>query len=96
MSPRKAAQPVLVLKTGREKSLKRRHPWVFSGAIEKVIGEPQSGETVLVRSAEGTPLGLAAYSASSQIRGRVWTFDSATRIDAAFLRGRVKAALELR
>ena len=78
MSARKAASsmPVLVLKTGREKSLKRRHPWVFSGAIEKVVGEPQSGETVLVRTAEGTPLGLGAYSATSQIRGRMWTFDA--------------------
>ena len=89
-------QPVLVLKTGRERSLKRRHPWVFSGAIEKVVGEPQSGETVLVRTAEGTPLGLAAYSETSQIRGRMWTFDAGAKVDADFLRGRVKAALDLR
>ena len=88
--------PVIVLKAGREKSLKRRHPWVFSGAIEKVIGDPHSGDTVLVRSAEGQPLGLAAYSPQSQIRGRVWTFDAAAKVDAAFLRERVKIALKLR
>ncbi len=87
---------VLVLKAGREKSLKRRHPWVFSGAIEKVIGEPQSGDTVLVRSAEGQQLGLAAYSPHSQIRGRVWSFDVSATIDAAFLRERIKRALDLR
>ena len=64
-------QPVLVLKAGRDKSIKRRHPWVFSGAVEKVIGDPQSGDTVLVRSAEGQQLGQAAYSPQSQIRGRM-------------------------
>ena len=88
--------PVLVLKAGREKSLKRRHPWVFSGAIEKVTGDPQSGDTVLVRSAEGQPLGLAAYSPQSQIRGRVWSFDAGATIDADFLRERVQRALDLR
>ena len=36
----------LILKKGREKSLKRRHPWIFSGAIERVIGKPQAGDTV--------------------------------------------------
>lgn len=92
----RTAQPVLVLKTGREKSLKRRHPWVFSGAIEKVVGEPESGDTVLVRTAEGTPLGLAAYSPHSQIRGRMWTFDEAAKVDASFLASRVKSALALR
>ncbi len=92
----RSTPPVLVLKAGREKSLKRRHPWVFSGAIEKVIGDPQSGDTVLVRSFEGQPLGLAAYSPESQIRGRVWSFDAGATIDAGFLRARVQAALDLR
>ena len=88
--------PVLVLKAGRDKSLKRRHPWVFSGALDKVLGEPQSGDTVLVRSAEGQPLALAAYSPQSQIRARVWSPDTAATIDAAFLRERLKRALEMR
>ena len=92
----RAGGAVLVLKAGREKSLKRRHPWVFSGAIEKVVGDPVSGDTVLVRSAEGQPLGLAAYSSQSQIRGRIWSFDPTITIDAAFLRERVQRALELR
>ena len=92
----RGAMPVLVLKPGRDKSIKRRHPWVFSGAIEKVVGEPQSGDTVLVRSAEGQQLGLAAYSPQSQIRGRLWTSDAAARIDAEFFHARVQAALKLR
>ncbi len=92
----RGAMPVLVLKPGRDKSIKRRHPWVFSGAIEKVVGEPQSGDTVLVRSAEGQQLGLAAYSPQSQIRGRLWTADAAAKIDAEFLHARIKAALKMR
>jgi 23S rRNA (cytosine1962-C5)-methyltransferase len=92
----RADTPVLVLKAGREKSPKRRHPWVFSGAIEKVVGEPDSGDTLLVRSAEGQPMGLAAWSPQSQIRGRMWTFDAKEAVDGAFLRARLARALALR
>ena len=87
---------MIVLKRGREKSLNRRHPWIFSGAIERVDGDPKSGETVQVRSADGKPLALAAWSPQSQIRARVWSFDPASRVDAAFLRNRVERALALR
>jgi 23S rRNA (cytosine1962-C5)-methyltransferase len=86
----------LVLKPGREKSLKRRHPWVFSGAVERVNGAPGFGDTVEVLSSRGQVLALAAYSPQSQIRARVWSFDSADTIDAAFLRTRLEAALALR
>ena len=66
----------LHLKSGRDKSLKRRHPWIFSGAVEKVDGEPANGETVLVKSA-GQPVAVAAWSPQSQICARVWSFDCA-------------------
>ena len=52
----------LHLKPGRDQSLKRRHPWLFSGAIARIEGEPQAGDTVEVVSASGRPLALAAYS----------------------------------
>src|SRR6185436_11899885 len=81
----------LVLKTGREKSLKRHHPWVFSGAIEKVEGKPESGETVEVRSGDGELLAIAAYSAHSQIRARVWAWNECD-IDASFFLKRVTDA----
>ena len=84
----------LLLKKGREKSIKRRHPWIFSGAVEKAGGKP--GETLLVCDVVGNPLALAAYSADSQIRGRVWTFDVAEVVDANFFRKRVQKALALR
>ena len=71
---------MIQLKRGREKSLKRRHPWIFSGAVEKVSGKPQSGDTVELRSASGEVLARAAYSPQSQIRARVWTFDTAQEV----------------
>jgi len=88
--------PALTLKPGREKSLQRRHPWVFSGAIEKVEGDPGSGETVEVRSAGGTPLALGAYSPHSQIAVRTWTFDPTESISPAFFRDRLTRALAAR
>ena len=87
---------MIELKKGREKSLKRRHPWIFSGAVAGVTGRPAPGETVEVRDASGKPLALAAYSPKSQIRARVWTFDPAQAVDAAFLGRRIRAAVELR
>jgi 23S rRNA (cytosine1962-C5)-methyltransferase len=86
----------VVLKKGREKSLKRRHPWIFSGAIEKVAGKPAPGETVDVRDASEKILARAAFSPSSQIRARVWTFDPGEEVGAGFFRGRIERALALR
>ena len=84
----------LLLKKGREKSLKRRHPWIFSGAVEKAGGKP--GETLLVCDVAGNPLALAAYSPDSQIRARVWSFDVSASIDKDFFQGRIEKALKLR
>ena len=73
---------ILRLKPGKEKSLLRRHPWVFDGAIATGVGD--SGETVRIESHDGQFLGWAAYSPQSKIRARVWSFDEAQRIDAPF------------
>ena len=86
----------LILKPGREKSLLRRHPWVFSGAVGQVNGDPASGATVDVRAADGQFLARAAYSPSSQIRARVWTFDPDEAVDADFFQRRIAAALKQR
>jgi len=85
---------MIVLKKGREKSLRRRHPWIFSGAVEKASGKP--GDTVEVRDSAGKALALAAYSPKSQIRARVWTFDIGQEVDAGFFRVRIQKALALR
>ena len=84
----------LRLKPGKERSLLRRHPWVFDGAIAKGSGDP--GETVRVESHEGAFLGWAAFSPSSKIRARVWSFDEAERIDAAFFARRIAIAVAAR
>lgn len=85
--------PSLILKPGREKSLLRRHPWVFSGAVEHVEGDPRSGETLDVLDAKGHFVARAAYSPSSQIRARVWSFDPLEQVDATFFRRRIQTAL---
>jgi 23S rRNA (cytosine1962-C5)-methyltransferase len=86
----------VIVKPGREKSLLRRHPWVFSGAIARVEGNPGAGETVEVCSTDGAFLGWGAFSPLSQIRVRIWSFDRETPIDPGFFRRRLSAALALR
>ncbi|HEU0189077.1 MAG TPA: class I SAM-dependent rRNA methyltransferase [Gallionella sp.] len=90
------APPCIILKAGREKSLLRRHPWIFSGAIERVDGAPASGDTLPVRDASGSFLAWAAYNAASQITARVWSWHEEEIIDAEFLRKRIANALAAR
>src|SRR5258706_5312693 len=89
-------EEMIHLKKGREKSLKRRHPGIFSGAIEKVPGKPAAGDTVEVKGPSGEALALAAYSPDSQIRARVWSFDSRETIDKSFFERRLQSAVSLR
>jgi len=93
---RREGAPALVLKAGREKSLLRRHPWVFSGAIARADARAQSGDTVAVRAASGAFLAWAAYSPRSQIRARVWSWDEPEGIDERFFAARVRAAIARR
>ncbi|MHB8136108.1 MAG: class I SAM-dependent rRNA methyltransferase [Anaerolineaceae bacterium] len=64
----------IILRSGRDKAAKHRHPWIFSGAIQEVIGNPTNGETIEVVDSKKEFLGMAAYSPFSQIRARFWTF----------------------
>ena len=86
----------LVLKPGKERSLLRRHPWVYDTAIGRVKGSPASGETVAVCSHDGKWLAWAAYSPSSTLRARCWSFVEADRIDASWLAARVREAVARR
>jgi 23S rRNA (cytosine1962-C5)-methyltransferase len=86
----------IFLKPGREKSLRLKHPWIFSGAVERVQGEPGIGETVGVRAAGGEFLGWAAYSPFSNIRARVWSWNRTEEVTPDLLRGRMEQALALR
>jgi 23S rRNA (cytosine1962-C5)-methyltransferase len=85
--------PVLYLKLGREKSLLRRHPWIFSGAVDRIDGSPLSGAIVDLLAANGQFLARAAFSPSSQIRARVWTFDPSEQVDPDFFRRRIRSSI---
>ncbi len=86
----------IVLKSGKEKSVLQRHPWIFSGAIASVTGDPQAGETVEVRNYGGERLGWAAYSPNSSIRARIWSFDPNEEIHAEFFHRKIQASAKLR
>jgi len=91
-----AVTPAVLLKPGREKSLRLRHPWIFSGAIDRVDGHPKSGETVKIIDGDARFLAYAAYSPESQIRARVWSFDADEGINAQFFERRIDRALGAR
>lgn len=84
------------LKAGRERSLLQRHPWVFSGAIDRVDGNPAAGATIDIVDAAGAFVARAAYSPQSQIRARVWSFDPEQPVDPAFFVERIERACAAR
>ena len=86
----------IVLKAGREKSLLRRHPWIFSGAVSEVAGDPQPGDLVAVHSQSGEFLAHASYSPHSQIRARVWAWNPTEKVDQEFIANRLAQAVSLR
>ncbi|CCQ12362.1 LSU m5C1962 methyltransferase RlmI [Pseudoalteromonas luteoviolacea B = ATCC 29581] len=86
----------IYLESGREKSLKRKHPWVFSKAIKKVKGKPGIGDIVEIYSNDGQYLATASYSPESQIRARIWTYDQNEQINTDFFEKKLRQALHAR
>ncbi|MGV3346055.1 23S rRNA (cytosine(1962)-C(5))-methyltransferase RlmI [Enterobacteriaceae bacterium LUAb1] len=86
----------LILAKGREKSLLRRHPWVFSGAIARTEGSAQRGETIDILDSQGRWLARGAWSPDSQIRARIWTWQQDESVDVAFFIRRLQTAQQLR
>ena len=84
----------ITLRPGKERSLLRRHPWVFEGSVAS--GRADAGETVRVVASDGSFLAWASYSPQSMIRLRAWSFTETERIDAAFFERRILAALAIR
>ncbi len=82
----------VILQPGREKSLLRQHPWIFSRAIEKTKGRLNLGDTVDVFANDGTWLGRGAWSPESQIQVRIWTFEQNEIIDNGFFERRIATA----
>lgn len=85
----------VVLKRGKEESLQRFHPWVFSGAIHHIEGQPAEGDLVDVVSADGTFLAKGHVQIGS-IAVRVLTFQADEAIDDAFWRRRLSVAYDVR
>ena len=85
----------LLLAPGKERSLFRRHPWIFAGSVDRLVGRARPGDTVDVYAGK-TLLGRAAWSPASQIRARIWSFDPEETIDDAFFKRRIAAAVARR
>jgi 23S rRNA (cytosine1962-C5)-methyltransferase len=86
----------LYLKRGREKPVRHYHPWIFSGAVKYLEGEPSSGETVMVVDAAGDFLAWGAYSPNSQIRVRIWSWAQDQKINQDYFRTLILGALDYR
>lgn len=86
----------LILKKGKERSLLRRHPWVYDTAVQKLSGKPANGETVCVRNADKRFLAWAAYSGASTLRARCWSFDENEMINRDWIAAKIEKALAAR
>jgi 23S rRNA (cytosine1962-C5)-methyltransferase len=86
----------LILKKGREKPLKHKHPWIFSGAVERLEGDPGPGETIEIRSFGGEFLAQGAFSPESQIQARVWSWQEDQVISADYFRLKIRQAIRYR
>lgn len=86
----------VLIKSGREKSILKRHPWIFSGAIAAVHGDPENGDTVQILSEQGEFLAWGAYSSTSQIRIRIWSWDPGDEISPDFFQERITQSIKLR
>jgi len=86
----------LILKSGNDRSVLCRHPWIFAGSVDRLEGRARAGDTVLVMDSRGKPLARAAWSPESQIRARVWSFDPEQSIDHAFIKRAVAASVARR
>lgn len=87
--------PRIIIKKGRDVSLRHGHPWLFSGALAAVEGKPEPGDIVLAADITGKPFGLGFYS-TGDIAFRLLSYDPSARIDAGFWRRRIERALALR
>lgn len=86
----------ITLIRGKDKSVLRKHPWIFAASVSEIEGRAKAGDTIEVRDYRGKPFGKAAWSPESQIRARMWTFDPDESVDDAFFKRRIAAAVARR
>lgn len=83
----------LILKQGRVKPVRQRHPWIFSGAIDRLSGQPAPGDLVTIADYKGAPLATGYYNARSQIQARILSWNPDEAIDEGFWQGRLRQAI---
>jgi len=83
----------VILKPGREKPVKNRHPWIFSGAIKRVEGDPANGDVIDVWNSRARFVARGIYNENSQIRVRLLTWNPNDLIDGDFWRRRLRRAI---
>jgi 23S rRNA (cytosine1962-C5)-methyltransferase len=86
----------IILKSGRERPVLRKHPWIFANSISEVRGDPEFGETVEVLGHGGDWLAYAAFSPHSQIRARIWTWEPSEKVDQGFFAHRLGKSIAFR
>ena len=89
-------QETVVLKSGRDKPVRQRHPWVFSGAIRHIPDSLAGGDVVDVADAKGRWLARGYLNRASQIQVRLLTWEEGEAVDRDFWRRRIRQAAELR
>lgn len=88
------SEPTVIVRPEREKAIQRRHPWLFSGAIKTVVGDPADGDIVVVRNERGDFLARGYWNSRSAIQVRLLSWSPDEAIDEAFWRGRLQRALK--
>ena len=86
----------IILKRGKEKAAIQRHPWIFSGALEKVKGKPENGEVVKVFAFDNEFLGYGYYNSNSRVAVRLLEWDENQTIDKNWYQNRLKQAIASR
>ncbi|MBY0245268.1 MAG: class I SAM-dependent rRNA methyltransferase [Sphingobacteriaceae bacterium] len=86
----------IILKKGKDKAVLQKHPWVFSGAIEKIIGKPENGDTVRVLNAQKDFLAYGFYNDQSRVAIRLIEWIESEIIDEKWYEQKIKNALQTR
>jgi 23S rRNA (cytosine1962-C5)-methyltransferase len=90
------SEAVIIIRAGKEKAVRRRHPWIFSGAVARVEGSPADGDLVAVRGESGAFLARGYWNSRSAICVRLLTWDESETINESFWRGRLDRAIQAR
>jgi 23S rRNA (cytosine1962-C5)-methyltransferase len=90
------ANGIAVLRRGRERSVALGHPWLLSGSVLRVEGDPQAGDVVAVHDESGAVLGFGDFDPDAQLRVRLFAFGKDEPAEADWLEARLRAALDLR